>query len=200
MMPKRIALIGRSDLAESFQQDHSHHVYQRFFRPDYDLTLKPDCDRIIEQADADIFLITAGAYHGDAWTLWMTNCVGPSYLAYQLNQTRNNIQIIIVSSLGSRWVAWPGIDGERLVYNAAKHATSHFVQELYHSNVGSNRITVIDPGRFQSRINNNTGMTRDRVTKVIEQVIDTESDANVMHVQVAWHRDRINQPGDKHDK
>ena len=199
-MPKRIALIGKSDLAQAFAQDHSHHVYQKFFRPDYDITIKTDCDRIVDEAEADVFLITAGVYHGDAWTLWMTNCVGPSYLASRLHETRHQAHIIIVGSLGARWVSWPGIDSERLVYNAAKHATSHFAQELYHSNIGSNRITVVDPGQFQSRINNNSGMAKSQVTQVLGQIINTESDINMINVQVAWHRDRNNQPGDEHDK
>lgn len=199
-MPKRIALIGRSDLAQAYERDHSYHVYQKFFRPDYDITIKTDCDRIVNKAEADVFLISAGLYHGDAWTLWMTNCVGPSYLASRLHETQHQAHIIIVGSLGARWVSWPGIDSERLVYNAAKHAVSHFAQELYQSNINDNRITVVDPGRFQSRLNDHTGMAMDRVTDLLDRIITSSPDTNIVNVQLAWHRDRKPQPGDKHDK
>ena len=199
-MPKKIALIGRSDLAEAFERVHAGYEYTKFCRPDFDISVKHDCDQIVEQAQADVYLISAGAYHGDAWTLWMTNCVGPSYLAQRLYETKHQAHVIVISSLGSRWTSWLGIPSHRLTYNAAKHAVSAFAEALYQSGSSQNRVTVIDPGRFQSRLNDHTGMPIERVVQVIDQAIHSDSDVNIVNVQIAYHRDRNNQPGEQHDK
>jgi NAD(P)-dependent dehydrogenase (short-subunit alcohol dehydrogenase family) len=197
-MSTRIALIGRSDLAEAFEKAHADHEYTKFYRPEFDITVKHDCDRIVEQAQADVYLISAGLYHGDAWTLWITNCVGPSYLAQRLYETKHQAHVIVISSLGSRWTSWPGIPDHRLTYNSAKHAVSAFAEALYQSGTSENRITVIEPGRFQSRLNDHTGMPIDRVVQVIDQVIHSDSDVNTVNVQIAYHPHRNNQPGEQH--
>lgn len=199
-MRRKIALIGRSDLAESYQQAHPEQDYCEFFRPRYDITCQADCDRVVSEADADVYLISAGTLQDDAWTVWLTNCVGPSYLAYRLDQERKDVHIVLISSLASRWTSWPGITGPRLVYNTAKHAVSHFAEALYHANIAQNKITVIDPGQFKSRFNDQSGMPISHVADIIHEVITAPILTNIVNVQVAWHRDRINQPRRHDDK
>jgi NAD(P)-dependent dehydrogenase (short-subunit alcohol dehydrogenase family) len=154
----------------------------------------------LEQAQADVYIISAGINHGDAWTLWMTNCVGPGYLAQRLYETKQHAHVIVISSLGSRWTSWPGISSERLTYNAAKHAVSALAESLYQSSATSNRITVIEPGSFQSRMNGHTGMSTTSMVQLLDQVIHTDNDTNIVNVQIAYHRHRNNQPGEPNAK
>jgi len=91
------------------------------------------------------------------WNMWMTNTVGPCYLIAKLNEVSKNQQIIAVSSHGASWTSWPNISSERLNYNASKSALNEFLSGLIHQGTTTNKISVVEPGKFSTHMSGYQG-------------------------------------------
>lgn len=188
-MEKNIALIGNSDLAKAFSKTYSHYNYTWFVRPDYDITEKDDCDKLIKNLQhKDVVLITSGAINSDIWQSMLTNAVGPIYLVSELVKLDCQPHVIVVGSLGAEWRSWPGINLERLIYNNSKHMLSNFVKDFYHSQLNNCKLTVLEPGRFQSTMSDFTGAEIDNIVHMINYAIEASEDFTILNVQGAWHK------------
>jgi NAD(P)-dependent dehydrogenase (short-subunit alcohol dehydrogenase family) len=191
-MTKTIALVGRSDLTDAFSAAHPEHEYIRLQRPQYDVTQQADCDAMLPEIEpADIVIVSPGLVTGDAWSSWLTNAVGPCYLLQRMDQTFQNKHFIVVSSGAAHWTSWPGIPDQRLVYNCAKSALSHFADALYQSGRAQNRITAFEPGKFQTRMSGHKGATIQTAVKFLDFLIAVPDDVNITTMQTGYHRNRI---------
>lgn len=187
-MIKKIAIIGNSDLGKAFAAQHHEYEYEIFDRSQYDITQRSACDAILQQlVNFDVVLITVGAVDEDPWQSIMANGLAPCYLTLKASEIPN-LHIVVISSLGAVWTSWPGIPKQRLVYNVAKNMTSNFVRDLYQSQISDNKITVIEPGRFKSKMNPTSGSDINNIVQAIYYAINSNSDLNVLAIQTTYHR------------
>jgi len=186
---KRIAIIGNSDLAHAYSDKYAENKYTWFTRPNYDVTKKQDCDNIVSNlGHQDVVLITCGIVDSDIWNSILTNTIGPIYLTVKLSSLECQPHVIVVGSLGAEWRSWPGINLERLIYNNSKHMLSNFVKDFYHSQLNNCKLTVLEPGRFQSTMSDFTGAEIDNIVHMINYAIEASEDFTVLNVQGAWHK------------
>jgi hypothetical protein len=186
---KKIALIGRSDLALKFSERFKDNTYEWFARPEYDVSDKNHCDLIVDKIGTpDVVLITPGIVNCDPWQSMLTNAVGPAYLTIQISKLVCKPHVIVLGSLGAEWRSWPGINLERLVYNNAKHMLASLVKDFYHSQINDCKLTILEPGRFISKMSSNSGTDIDNVVEMIHYAIDTPKNFNALHVQATWHK------------
>jgi|694.fasta_scaffold88964_2 NAD(P)-dependent dehydrogenase (short-subunit alcohol dehydrogenase family) len=165
---KKLAIVGNSTLGKAFIEKYKNEFeITTFCRPDYDISNKESCIRLIEKLNEfEIVAITSGLISEDLWETFAVNTIGPSFVAHELYTANKVKRVVVVSSYAGTWSSWPHIEKWRLIYNASKQATTNFLQSLYHSSKSNTKVTAFDPSGFKSRMNPNEGME-------IEQVVDT---------------------------
>jgi len=168
-----ILIIGRSDLSAALAAILDDVVIVG--RPDYDFSLKSDCDRLVNTYTPNMVINTVGVINQDLWTTLTTNYVGVAYLTLEFFNKLNQAHIINISSASSFWVSYPDIDDSRLSYNLSKEALSTFGRHMNRKIVDSNKniVTTIEPGKFNSKMNGYTGgMPVEHVANWIKRVIE----------------------------
>ena len=173
----KLAIIGGGDLANAIKSPSAI-----FSHSNFDISNKEQCDQLtVLLKDYDQILITAG-YHGpDVWNNWLVNTVGPAYIVSKLEELYAGKSVIVVTSYGGAWPAWPGISVERLTYNMSKSSCTEFMSGLVHSGA-KNKITILETSKFQSKMSNYTGMDINIVAKQIDALFN--SDAHIVKVQI----------------
>jgi hypothetical protein len=174
MITDSIAILGGGELSTAIVNKLKHKFTIDVFGHDkFDITNKKNCDEVInELATYNIIIITAGKHSNDIWEMWLVNNVGPAYIISRLEDKYADKKIIAVTSHGSSWTSWPGIDMNRLVYNSSKSGLTNFVYGLIHRDSSKNKITILEPSKFQSTMSNNTGPDINSVAHQIELIID----------------------------
>jgi NAD(P)-dependent dehydrogenase (short-subunit alcohol dehydrogenase family) len=174
MTKQSMAILGGGELSTAIVNQLNQKFDINVFGHDkFDIRNKEQCNDIIVGLESyDIVVITAGKHSEDIWDMWMVNNVGPAYIISNLENKYSNKKIIAVTSHGSSWTSWPGIDINRLVYNSSKSGLTNFVYGLIHRDSSKNRITILEPSRFQSTMSNNTGADINLVVNQIESIID----------------------------
>ena len=179
MTKDSMAILGGGELSSAIVNKLRHRFDITVFEhTTFDITNKENCDKVIDELITyNIVIITAGKHSNDVWEMWMVNNVGPAYIISSLENKYSDKQIIAVTSHGSSWTSWPGMDMNRLVYNSSKSGLTNFVYGLIHRDSSKNRITILEPSKFQSTMSNNTGADITLVANQIESIID-----NPMHI------------------
>ena len=159
------------NLADKFDIDVFDH--DRF-----DISSKEQCDSIaINLSQYDIIIITSGKYDNDLWGMWLVNTIGPAYLISILDSMYVDKKIIAVTSHGASWTSWPDIDLNRLVYNSSKSGLTTFLHGLIHRDSSKNKISILEPSRFQSGMSNYTGSDINLVANQIKTIVN-----DAMHI------------------
>jgi NAD(P)-dependent dehydrogenase (short-subunit alcohol dehydrogenase family) len=174
MIKESMAILGGGELSTAIATQLNQKFDINVFGHDmFDITNKDQCNKVIDALNSyDVIVITAGSHSEDIWDMWMVNTVGPAYIISNLENKYSNKKIIAVTSHGSSWTSWPGIDINRLVYNSSKSGLTNFLYGLIHRDSTKNRITILEPSRFQSKMSNHTGTDINLVVNQIESIID----------------------------
>lgn len=182
---KTVALIGNSTLSRKFIEKYqTEFEITSFNRPQYDITDKESCDILIQDCNNyDIVIVTPGVIVEDLWTTYLTNTVGPIYLAHGLYELSTVKRIIVVSSYASAWTSWPGIEKWRLLYNNSKNSTTNFLLSLYHSAKSTCKVTAFDPASFKSALGD-VGMEIDDVVDTLHYICTLKDDINIPHLRM----------------
>ena len=168
-----ILIIGYSDLAKALSSILDDVVVVG--RPEYDFSLKEDCDRLLTTYTPKTIINTVGVANQDSWSTLTTNYVGVAYLTLEFYKKLNQAHIINISSTSTYWVSYPDIEDSRLAYNLSKEALSLFGKHMNRKIVDSNKntVTTIEPGKFNSKMNGYTGgMPIEHVANWIKKIID----------------------------
>jgi len=180
-----LAIVGGGELGNMIQ----HHAQDRYDTIDiichnnFDITDRIQCDNIVPKLTKyDAVIITAGSYSEDIWSMALINTVGPCYLIAKLNEVSVNQRIIAVSSHGATWTSWPGIPTFKLSYNINKLALTEFCKGLVQQGTGTNKITVIEPGKFKSKMSKGLGADINNIAQQVLEIVN--SPVHVVHVIV----------------
>ena len=100
------------------------------------------------------------------------------------NQKKYQGKIIMVGSHGASWTSWPGIDLDRLLYNNSKLALREFVKGVAQSGMCLASLTVFEPSKFKSSMNEFTG---GEIRRVVERLVDIINDTSTDLLHVEMH-------------
>ena len=170
-----ILILGKSTLAQQLQKNMPTSVVVG--RPEYDLSVQADCDRLISDYTPTVVINTQGVFDShNTWNILQTNYVGVVYLTLGFYNKMTKGQIVNISSASALWASYPDIGQTRLCYNISKEAVSNFGRHFNRAIVDQSKsvaITTIEIGKFNSRINNYSGgMTIERAGEIVKQCID----------------------------
>lgn len=176
---QKISILGGGALATAIVDNLNEKFdIDVFDRNRFDISSQEQCDAIASNlSQYDIVIITSGKFDNDLWGMWLVNTVGPAYLISKLDSMYRDKKIIAVTSYGSSWTSWPEIDLNRLVYNSSKSGLTTFLQGLIHRDSSKNKISILEPSKFQSSMSNYTGADIDLVVNQIKTIID-----DAMHI------------------
>ena len=180
--PKTIAIVGGGSLANEIKRiSTDDYLIDIIEHSNFDIASQQQCDQLIPHLSTyNVVVITAGIHSGDAWSMWMTNTVGPCYVVSNLNALSTNQTIIAVTSHGASWTSWPDIPISRVIYNVNKLSLSEFCKGLIQQGTSTNKITVFEPSKFQSRMSNNLGAS---ITDMAQTILDiVSSPLHLVHV------------------
>lgn len=143
----------------------------------------------LKSEDQQIVTTVGVLNSNDHWDLLISNYVGVACFVTELvKQTKQPLQIVVVSSLAARWTAWPDISPERISYNVAKSALSEHMAALSHSGKFSSRISVLEPGRFQSPMSNYDGIDIKELSQMIDYMFNAPDNVEFGAVEMRHKR------------
>lgn len=169
-----ILILGHSDLAKAVQKLIPATVVGR---PEYDFSLRNDCDRVIQDYDPTVVINThALNQQQSAWDILTVNYTSTVYLTLGFYEKMGPGQIINISSTSVYWCSYPGIDTGRLCYNISKESLSLFGKHFNRACVDhqdKSIISTIELGKFNSKFNNfGGGMTLEKAAQLVKNCID----------------------------
>jgi len=179
---KTIAIVGGGELADEIKRiaPDSHQI-DIFNHSDFNISDQQQCNRLIlHLTKYNFVVITAGIQSGDIWNMWLTNTVGPCYLVSKLNEISTDQHIIAVTSHGASWTSWPDIPTFRLVYNTNKLSLGEFCKGLVQQGNSTNKISVFEPSKFQSKMSLNQGASITDMAQALLYLIT--SSVHVVHM------------------
>lgn len=170
-----ILILGKSDLAFALEKILTNTII--IGKPEYDFSLKEDCDKLIALYTPSIVINTVGVIDDNLWNTLTVNYTSPVYLTLKFYEKMNSGSIINISSASAFWVSYPGIDTTRLCYNLSKEALSIFgnhVNRQIIDNTKNVTITTIEPGKFSSKFNKYTQgkIAIDKIAEIVKYAID----------------------------
>lgn len=173
-----ILILGKSTLAKQLEKILPN--VEIVGRPEYDLAVKADCDRLVADYQPSVVINTQGVFDSDdAWKTLQTNYVGVVYLTMEFYNKMSQGHIINISSAATLWTSYPNITESRLVYNISKEALSSFGRHFNRAIVDQDKpvsVSTIEIGKFNSRINNYSGgMSIEQAANIVKQCIDHPS-------------------------
>ena len=158
----KIVIVGTSDIAHALADLCQEHDVKIVGRPEYNLTDKHACDRLVRDYDHyDCVVLTQGTQSNDLWNSFTVNATSAIYLISEFYKNMHSGQIIAVSSATVNWQSWPGIEMNRLIYSTAKTALSNFCKHMNRKNLPGEEekpisIQVYEPNNFISRMSHNS--------------------------------------------
>ena len=121
---------------------------------------------------SDIIINCPGVFsENDSWDMFSINAIAPISLLEKLVEKHSKAHVILIGSHGAMWTSWPGISFERLSYNISKETIQSFVTGLAQSGLTKLKLSMINPSRFQSKLNNYQGYPIDIIVDGIIHVI-----------------------------
>jgi hypothetical protein len=169
-----ILILGKGTLGQDLKKVLPNSVIVG--RPEYDLSKKDDCDRLIEQYTPTVLINTVGVLSNDIWNTLVTNYVSSVYVSINFYEKIKNLHIINVSSASSYWPSYPGIDSPRMCYNLSKESLTNFGKHMSRKTIDEPGfiISTVEPGSFSSQMNNFTPgkISSNDVVNIIKNIID----------------------------
>lgn len=170
-----ISIIGEhGDLAQALYNKlkTDHHVIC-YGKDQYNFLNKEDIIALVDNIyQSDIIVSCPGVYtSGDSWDMFTINAVAPIFLLEKLIENKSQAHVIVVGSHGAMWTSWPDISVERLSYNVSKETIQSFVTGLAHSDSSNLKLSVVNPTKFQSKLNGHQGYSIDIIVGGIIHVI-----------------------------
>ncbi len=142
---------------------------------------KDKCDFLIKNeitalADkiykSDIIISCPGVFTSDdSWDMFTINSIAPIFLLEKLIEKKSQAHVIIVGSHGAMWTSWPGISLERLSYNVSKETIQSFTIGLSQSGISNLKLSMFNPSRLQTKLNDYQGYPIDIIVDGIMHVI-----------------------------
>lgn len=167
-------IVGKGDLSQAVHKKIPYSVIVG--RPEYDLSQKADCDKLIQDYFPDVVINTVAVNETHScWDILSTNYVSSVYLTMEWLKKLEQGHIINISSTSTYWTSWPGMIDGRLCYNISKEALSLFGKHVNRKIVDSHQITVstIELGAFKSKFNNYTGsMPLERAADIVVDCVN----------------------------
>jgi NAD(P)-dependent dehydrogenase (short-subunit alcohol dehydrogenase family) len=170
-----VSIIGENgDLAKALYNklitDH-HVVYHG--KDQYNFLDKEDIITLVDHVyQSDIIINCPGVFTSDdSWDMFTINAVAPVFLLEKLVEKKSQAHVIIIGSHGAMWSSWPSISLERLSYNISKETIQSFVTGLAHSGASKLKLSVVNPTKFQSKLNGYQGYPIDIIVDSIMHVI-----------------------------
>jgi len=178
-----ILIIGKSDLSKSLIDKLEDVTVVG--RPEYNFSLKEDCDRLVNMYNPDIIINTLGSLNNEIWNSLTVNFVTGVYLTLSFYNKLSKAHIINISSASTFWVSYPGISDERLIYNLAKESLSNFNRHFNRKIIDENKkdvlISTIEPGAFPSKMNGHSGSIEiEKIAALVKNTIENP----VQHVSM----------------
>lgn len=170
-----ISIIGKNGvlaraLINKFNQ--TNHI-ETFGKDDYDFLNKDSICQLSDKIkNSDVIINCAGVNDKDVWDTYLINAVAPCYLLEKLIEKKSRSHFIMIGSHGAMWTSWPGINLNRLSYNASKKSVQSFIQGLSQSSLSEMKLTVMNLSKFKSNMSNNQGYDIDVIIDAISYVID----------------------------
>lgn len=170
-----ISIIGEhGDLAQALYNKlkTDHHV-TCYGKDQYNFLNKEDITALADNIyQSDIIINCPGVFaYSDSWDMFTINAVAPVFLLEKLIENKSQAHVIIVGSHAAMWTSWPNISLERLSYNVSKETIQSFVTGLAQSDSSNLKLSVINPSRFQSKLNGYQGYSIDIIVDGIVHVI-----------------------------
>jgi short-subunit dehydrogenase len=121
---------------------------------------------------SDIIISCPGVFTSDdSWDMFTINSIAPIFLLEKLVEKKSQAHVIIVGSHSAMWTSWPGISLERLSYNVSKETIQSFTIGLSQSGISNLKLSMFNPSRFQSKLNDYQGYPIDIIVDGIMHVI-----------------------------
>jgi len=170
-----ILILGKSDLSIALEKILENTVIVG--KPEYDFSLKEDCDKLVALYTPNVVINTFGVIDNNLWNTLTVNYISPVYLTLKFYEKMNSGSIINISSAATFWVSYPGIDTTRLCYNLSKEALSTFGNHVNRQIIDDTKnvtITTIEPGKFSSKFNKYTQskIVIDKIAETIKYAIN----------------------------
>jgi len=175
-----IAILGTGTLAQSLASKLTAKIFNRS-ACDF---LEPLSDRFIDELkEYNTIINCIGVNTGTAKEILQTNYLTPLSLIESLNKREYKGRVIMIGSHGASWTSWPGISYERLIYNQSKENLRNFVKGFMHSGLSTMQLTIVEPTKFKSPMNNYQGVDVDSTVESIVKILQI-SDLNLLHVEI----------------
>jgi short-subunit dehydrogenase len=170
-----ISIIGEhGDLAQALYNKlkTDHHV-TCYGKDQYNFLNKEDITTLADNIyQSDIIISCPGVFtSSDSWDMFTINAVAPVFLLEKLIKNKSQAHVIVVGSHAAMWISWPDISLERLSYNISKETIQSFTTGLAHAGTSDLKLSVINPSRFQSKLNGYQGYSIDVIVDGIVHVI-----------------------------
>jgi short-subunit dehydrogenase len=170
-----ISIIGKDgDLAQAlYNKLKTDHYVTYYGKEQFNFLQK---DKISKLANliyhSDIIISCPGVLTShDSWDMFVINAVAPVFLMEKLIENKSKAHVVIVGSHGAMWTSWPNISLERLSYNVSKETIQSFTTGLAHAGTSDLKLSIVNPSRFQSKLNGYQGYSIDMVVDGIMHVI-----------------------------
>lgn len=169
-----ILIIGKGTLGSALHDHFSGSLLVG--RPEFDLSLQTDCDRLVASYAPKIVINTVAVNQShDPWEILTVNFTSVVYLTLKFYEKMGAGHLINISSASTLWVSYPGIDTGRLCYNISKENLSQFGKHFNRKIVDENKslvLSTLEVGKFPSRFNNNQpGMPVNKIVNLVDDII-----------------------------
>lgn len=171
-----ILITGRSTLAGELAKNLNDCIIVG--KPDYDFSLKADCDRLIDNYPTpNVIINTFASIDTDEWDSLTTNYTAPVYLTCKYYDKLQQGHIINISSTSAWWSSFPDIDSKRFFYNISKYNLSEFGRQFNRKIVNDSKnvvVSTLELGRFESKLSEFTGQKIENIVEQINLVIKSK--------------------------
>lgn len=170
-----MSIIGENgDLARALYKKliKDHHVIC-YGKDQHNFLNKEDITTLADKIyKSDIIINCSGVFtSNDSWDIFTINSIAPIFLLEKLIEKKSQAHIIIVGSHGAMWTSWPGISLARLSYNVSKETIQSFTIGLSQSGTSNLKLSMFNPSRFQTKLNDYQGYSIDIIVDGIMHVI-----------------------------
>lgn len=175
-----VAIIGSGTLATAISSKITSTIYDRS-HCDF---LQPMTDEFIKELiKHDVIVNCVAVNQGSTADILHVNYTQPVNLIEKLIEFNYQGWLVLIGSHGASWISWPDIPYTRLVYNNSKKNLRDFVKSLVQSSITNMKLTIIEPTKFKSSMNNYQGHDVSQVADTVIKLLTLDS-INLLHVEM----------------
>lgn len=176
-----VAIIGNGTLATAISEKILSTQYDR----NHCDFLQPLTDEFVKKLMRhDVIINCVAINQGSTTDILYINYIQPINLIEKLIKFNYQGRLILIGSHGASWVSWPNIPYNRLVYNNSKKNLRNFVKSVVQSAVTNMKLTIIEPTKFKSSMNDYQGYDASQVADGIVKLLTLDS-INLLHVEMS---------------